>query len=128
LGFEIPKSGDLTHWAKEGVLLLNTIMTVRMNQPLSHKGIGWQTFTDEVIRILDKKPEPVVFVLWGTHAKSKKILLSNPNHLVIENVHPSPLSSYRNFFGSKPFSQINQFLTKNNLKPIDFNLNQKDKL
>lgn len=122
LGHEIPKHGDLTKWAKEGVLLLNTIMTVRKNQPLSHKDFGWLTFTDEVIRLLDQKNEPLVFVLWGSHARSKKILLANPNHLVIENVHPSPLSSYRGFFGSKPFSKINQYLIKNHLKPIDFDL------
>ncbi|PKL00493.1 MAG: uracil-DNA glycosylase [Tenericutes bacterium HGW-Tenericutes-1] len=122
LGHEIPKNGDLTKWAKEGVLLLNTIMTVRKNQPLSHKDFGWLTFTDEVIRLLDRKKEPLVFVLWGSHARSKKSLLKNPNHLVIENVHPSPLSSYRGFFGSKPFSKINQYLIKNHLKPIDFDL------
>jgi len=122
LGYEIPKNGDLTHWAKEGVLLLNTIMTVRKNQPLSHKDFGWLTFTDEVISILNQKKEPLVFVLWGSHARSKKTLLTNPQHLVIENVHPSPLSSYRGFFGSKPFSQINQYLVKNHLKPIDFDL------
>lgn len=122
LGYEIPKNGDLTHWAKEGVLLLNTIMTVRKNQPLSHKDFGWLTFTDEVISILNQKQEPLVFVLWGSHARSKKSLLTNPQHLVIENVHPSPLSSYRGFFGSKPFSQINQYLVKNHLKPIDFDL------
>lgn len=122
LGYEIPKNGDLTHWAKEGVLLLNTIMTVRKNQPLSHKDFGWLTFTDEVISILNQKKEPLVFVLWGSHARSKKSLLTNPQHLVIENVHPSPLSSYRGFFGSKPFSQINQYLVKNHLKPIDFDL------
>ena len=125
LGYEIPSSGDLTHWAKEGVLLLNTIMTVRKNQPLSHKDYGWQTFTDEVIRLLDQKTEPLVFVLWGSHARSKKALLTNPSHLVIENVHPSPLSAYRGFFGSKPFSKINQYLVNHHLKPIDFNLNHK---
>lgn len=123
LGYRIPASGDLTYWAKQGVLLLNTIMTVEMNIPLSHKGFGWEQFTDEVIRMINQKKEPLVFVLWGSHARSKKALLSNPNHLIIENVHPSPLSVYRGFFGSKPFSTINQYLTLHNLQPIDFNLN-----
>lgn len=123
LGYHIPTSGDLTYWAKQGVLLLNTIMTVEMNKPLSHKGFGWERFTDEVIRIINQKKEPLVFVLWGSHARSKKALLSNPNHLIIENVHPSPLSVYRGFFGSKPFSKINQYLTLHNLQPVDFNLN-----
>lgn len=124
LGYEIPSSGDLTPWAKRGVLLLNTIMTVERNKPLSHKGFGWEQFTDEVIRLIDRKLEPVIFVLWGSHARSKRQLLSNPNHLVIENVHPSPLSAYRGFFGSRPFSQINNFLVKNNVQPIDFDLSR----
>jgi len=122
LGFDAPSSGDLTKWAKEGVLLLNTIMTVRKNAPLSHQDFGWQTFTDEVIKILNQKQDPLVFVLWGSHAKSKKPLLTNPNHYIIENVHPSPLSAYRGFFGSKPFSKINHYLKEQNAKPINFDL------
>jgi uracil-DNA glycosylase len=122
LGFDAPVSGDLTKWGKEGVLLLNTIMTVRKNAPLSHQALGWQTFTDEVIKILNQKPGPLVFVLWGSQARSKKSLLTNQDHLIIENVHPSPLSVYRGFFGSKPFSQINHYLQAKNAKPIDFDL------
>lgn len=123
LGYEPPGTGDLTKWGKSGVLLLNTIMTVRKNQPLSHKSLGWETFTDAVIDILDKKTEPLVFVLWGSQARSKKVLLGNQNHLVIEAAHPSPLSSYRGFFGSRPFSKINRYLTEHHVEPIDFDLN-----
>lgn len=122
LGVPIPASGDLTYWAKQGVLLLNTIMSVRRNQPLSHQSLGWEVFTDHIISLLNEKDSPVVFVLWGSHARSKKSLLNNPKHLIIENVHPSPLSVYRGFFGSKPFSKINRFLVQNGLKPIDFDL------
>lgn len=122
LGCPKPVSGDLSKWAAEGVLLLNTILSVRENSPLSHQDLGWQTFTDRIIRMLDAKPEPLVFVLWGSHARSKKALLQNPAHLVIENVHPSPLSAYRGFFGSRPFSQINAYLLRHGVKPIDFDL------
>lgn len=122
LGCPKPTSGDLSKWAAEGVLLLNTILSVRENSPLSHQDLGWQTFTDGIIKMLDAKSEPLVFVLWGSHARSKKVLLQNPAHLVIENVHPSPLSAYRGFFGSRPFSQINAYLLKNGVKPIDFDL------
>jgi uracil-DNA glycosylase len=123
LGCEIPLSGDLTKWGKEGVLLLNTILSVRKNQPLSHRLYGWETLTDAIIQLLNQKQEPMVFVLWGSHARSKKILLNNAKHLIIENVHPSPLSTYRGFFGSRPFSKINQFLRSQNSSPIDFDLN-----
>lgn len=117
---EKPKNGDLTVWGKSGVLLLNAILTVKKNQPLSHKDYGWTTFTDQIIRMLNDKQTPVVFVLWGSFARSKKILITNPIHLVIENVHPSPLSAYRGFFHSKPFSTINHFLERTNQQPIDF--------
>lgn len=120
LGVKNYASGDLTNWAKSGVLLLNAILTVRENQPLSHKEIGWENFTDHVIRILNKKEEPVVFVLWGSYAKTKKALITNNHHFIIENVHPSPLSAYRGFFGSKPFSKINAFLKLTNQKMINF--------
>ncbi|MFA5179661.1 MAG: uracil-DNA glycosylase [Candidatus Izemoplasmatales bacterium] len=122
LGYEIPQSGDLSKWADQGVLLLNTILSVSRNKPLSHQNLGWLTFTDHIISLLNTKPGPMVFVLWGSHARSKKVLLNNPQHLIIENVHPSPLSAYRGFFGSKPFSKINTYLLQNGVAPIDFNL------
>lgn len=109
---------DLTDWAKQGVLLLNSIMTVVKDHPLSHKEKGWEIFTDNVIRKLGKRKEPMVFVLWGSYARSKKNLIENSNHKIIESVHPSPLSANRGFFGSKPFSQINQFLKENNMEEI----------
>ena len=122
LALQKPVSGDLSKWAKQGVLLLNAILSVRENQPLAHKDYGWMTFTDEIIKTLNKKSTPVIFVLWGGFARNKKKLITNKQHLIIENVHPSPLSSYRGFFGSKPFSEINKFLTKTNQEKIDFNL------
>ncbi len=120
IGCEKPSSGDLTNWGKSGVLLLNAILSVRKNQPLSHKDFGWTTFTDHVISLLNEKQTPVVFVLWGSYARSKKALITNPIHLVIENVHPSPLSAYRGFFNAKPFTRINRFLSDTKQKPIDF--------
>jgi uracil-DNA glycosylase len=114
------ESGDLTTWAKSGVLLLNAILSVRQNQPLSHAQIGWQTFTDQIISILNKKEEPMVFVLWGAYARTKKKLITDRKHFIIENVHPSPLSSYRGFFNSKPFSKINAFLKLTNQQEINF--------
>lgn len=113
-------STDLTSWAKQGVLLLNSIMTVVKDTPLSHKNKGWEIFTDDVIRILGKREKPMVFVLWGSYARSKKELIENKNHLILESVHPSPLSANRGFFGSKPFSQINAFLEKNNIEKINW--------
>lgn len=115
-------SGDLTKWAKQGVLLLNTVLTVRESQPNSHKGMGWEQLTDRVIEILNNREKPVVFILWGANARSKKKLITNPNHLIIESAHPSPLSAYNGFFGSKPFSRTNEFLIKNGQKPIDWQL------
>lgn len=109
---------DLTDWAKQGVLLLNSIMTVVKDTPLSHKDKGWEIFTDFIIEELGKREEPIVFILWGNYARSKKELIKNKNHLIIESVHPSPLSASRGFFGSKPFSKTNAFLEKNNIKPI----------
>lgn len=122
LGWEIPLSGNLTNWAKQGILLLNAILSVRKNQPLSHQKYGWTRFTDQIIRMLNEKETAMVFVLWGSYAKSKKQLITNPIHLIIENVHPSPLSAFRGFFGSKPFSRINDFLVRSGQTPIDFKL------
>ncbi len=118
IGMPIPRSGYLLPWAEEGVLLLNTTLTVRGGQPLSHKGKGWETFTDAVIAALDKKEEPIVFLLWGSPARAKKALLHNPRHLVLEATHPSPLSAYNGFFGCRHFSKCNAFLEKNGVAPI----------
>ncbi|QWB99588.1 uracil-DNA glycosylase [Mycoplasmatota bacterium] len=120
LNIKIPDTGDLTPWAKQGVLLMNAIWTVRKDQPLSHKEKGWEIFTDAIISILNKKNKPMVFVLWGSFARKKKSLITNKKHLIIENVHPSPLSAYRGFFGAKPFSKINDFLIKNQFQPINY--------
>lgn len=109
---------DLSDWALQGVLLLNSIMTVVEDQPLSHKGIGWETFTDQIIRELNRREKPIIFVLWGSYARSKKELITSPQHKIIESVHPSPLSASRGFFGSKPFSLINQFLKDKGIEEI----------
>ena len=109
---------DLTDWAKQGVLLLNSIMTVEKDKPLSHKDKGWEIFTDNIIKYLNEREKPVIFLLWGSFARSKKSLITNKQHYVIESVHPSPLSAYRGFFGSKPFSKINNILKKNNIDEI----------
>ena len=118
IGMPIPNSGFLGGWAEEGVLLLNTTLTVRGGQPLSHRGKGWETFTDAVISALNQKQEPIVFLLWGSPARAKKALLNNPRHLVLEAAHPSPLSAYNGFFGCKHFSKCNAFLAKNGIAPI----------
>lgn len=114
--------GDLTKWAKEGVLLLNSILTVEEHVALSHKNLNWEYFTDNIIKILNEKQTPIVFILWGAFAKKKSNLITNKKHLIISSVHPSPLSAYNGFFGSKPFSKTNNFLIKNNIKPINFKL------
>lgn len=111
---------ELTNWADQGVLLLNSIMTVVKDRPLSHKDKGWEIFTDNVIKKLGEREKPMVFILWGSYARSKKELISNKNHLIIESVHPSPLSANRGFFGSKPFSKANNFLLKNNQDKIEW--------
>ena len=116
----VKHNNDLTCWAKEGVLLLNSIMTVEKDKPLSHKDKGWEIFTDNIIRAINKKDTPVVFVLWGSYARSKKYLITNKKHYIIESAHPSPLSANRGFFKSKPFSKINKFLKDNNLGEIDW--------
>ena len=122
LGIPFPKKNSLKPWAKEGVLLLNAVLTVEAHTPTSHKGHGWETFTDEIIKIINKKTTPVVFILWGSYAKAKKSLITNPIHCIIESAHPSPFSAYNGFFGSKPFSKTNDFLIKNNLTPINWDL------
>lgn len=109
---------DLTSWANQGVLLLNSIMTVVKDMPLSHKDKGWEIFTDRIIELLGEREKPLVFILWGSYARSKKELIKNKNHLILESVHPSPLSASRGFFGSKPFSKTNEFLKKNNIEEI----------
>ena len=114
------EDNTLTDWAKQGVLLLNAIMSVEKDKPLSHKGMGWEIFTDNVIRYLNEREKPIVFILWGSFARSKKELITNKNHYIIESAHPSPLSASRGFFGSKPFSKTNEFLTKNNMDPINW--------
>ncbi len=111
-------NNDLTDWARQGVFLLNSIMTVVKDTPLSHKGKGWEIFTDDLIKLLNKREKPIVFILWGSYARSKKELITNPNHYIIESVHPSPLSASRGFFGSKPFSKTNNFLVNHGIKPI----------
>lgn len=116
----VRNNNDLTGWAKQGVLLLNSIMTVERDRPLSHKDKGWEQFTDYIIKELNKREKPVIFVLWGSYARSKKEYITNPNHFIIESVHPSPLSANRGFFGSKPFSKINNFLDQNDMGKIDW--------
>ncbi|MBP2632113.1 MAG: ung [Firmicutes bacterium] len=122
LGCTIPNNGCLLPWAEQGVLLLNAVLTVRERQANSHQGLGWEEFTDKVIALLNARTEPMVFILWGKPAQKKKEMITNPNHLVIESPHPSPLSAHRGFFGSKPFSRANEFLIKNNKQPIDWQL------
>ena len=120
LGIPFPKHNSLKPWAKEGVLLLNSVLTVEAHTPTSHKGHGWEQFTDQVIEIINKKTTPVVFILWGSYARAKKKLITNPIHYVIESAHPSPFSAYNGFFGSKPFSKTNEFLKSKGIKPIDW--------
>lgn len=122
LGITPPEYGDLTKWAEQGVLLLNSVLTVEKDKPASHKNIGWDYFTDNIITKINEKETPVVFILWGNFAKEKKKLITNKKHLIIESVHPSPFSARNGFFGSKPFSKTNDFLKKNNLQEIDWRL------
>ncbi len=120
MGIPIPKHGYLKHWADQGVLMLNTVLTVRAGQAHSHRNKGWETFTDQVIRAINAKPDPVVFWLWGKPAQDKARLITSKNHLILTAPHPSPLSVYRGFYGSKPFSKTNVFLTANGKAPIDW--------
>ena len=122
IGADIPNHGYLKKWADEGVLLLNAILTVRAHQAASHHGIGWEQFTDHIISQVNAREKPVVFILWGAYAGSKQKLVTNPQHLVIKSAHPSPLSASRGFFGSKPFSKTNMFLTLNGIEPIDWKI------
>ncbi len=122
LGCYIPNNGYLVKWAKQGVLMLNTVLTVRAHAANSHRGIGWEEFTDAAIRVLDEQDRPIVFILWGRPAQIKKSMLHNPKHLILEAPHPSPLSAYRGFFGSRPFSKTNAFLRENGVPEIDWQI------
>ena len=122
LGCYIPNNGYLKKWADQGVLLLNTVLTVRAHAANSHKNIGWEEFTNAAIRVLNEQDRPIVFILWGKPAQMKKSMLNNPNHLILEAPHPSPLSADRGFFGSRPFSQTNKFLMSHGLDPIDWQI------
>ena len=122
LGCYIPNNGYLEKWARQGVMLLNTVLTVRAHQANSHRGIGWEEFTDAAIKILAAQNRPMVFILWGKPAQSKKVYLDPSKHLIIESPHPSPLSAYRGFFGSRPFSRTNEYLVSHGLTPIDWQI------
>ena len=122
LGCRIPNNGYLNEWAEQGVLLLNTVLTVRAHKPMSHRGVGWEEFTDAVIRKISEVDRPVVFILWGKPAQEKAKMLQNPKHLILKAPHPSPLSAYRGFFGSRPFSQTNDFLAKNGVEPVNWQI------
>jgi len=125
LGTPFPEHNSLKPWAKEGVLLLNAVLTVQEHTPTSHKDKGWETFTDNVIKILNQKQEPVVFILWGAYARNKKSYITNPIHYIIESPHPSPFSAYNGFFGSKPFSKTNEFLKSKGIKEINWKVEWK---
>ena len=120
LGKSLPENGNLTRWAEQGVLLLNTVLTVKEGTPDSHKGIGWEKFTNGVIELLSHQKKGVVFMLWGTKAREKRALINENKHLVLCSVHPSPLSAYRGFFGCKHFSKANDYLNENNLSVINW--------
>lgn len=122
LGCYIPNNGYLVKWAGQGVLMLNTVLTVRAHNANSHQGKGWEKFTDAAIRALNEQGRPIVFILWGKPAQMKKNMLNNPHHLILQSPHPSPLSAYRGFFGSKPFSTANHFLEENGVLPIDWQI------
>ena len=122
LGCDIPQHGNLKAWAEQGVLLLNTVLTVRAHEAFSHRGIGWEQFTDAIIEILDKEDRPMVFLLWGSPAQKKSEMLKNPKHLILKAPHPSPLSAYRGFFGCRHFSKCNEFLKSHGEEPIDWQI------
>ena len=122
LGCHIPNNGYLKSWADQGVLLLNTVLTVQAGNANSHKGKGWETFTDKIISVLNDRKDPIIFILWGNNAINKKKLITNPQHYILQSVHPSPLSANRGFFGSKPFSKTNEILKKLGKKPIDWQI------
>jgi uracil-DNA glycosylase len=125
LGLPIPNTGDLTKWGKEGVLMLNAVLTVEKDKPASHRNLGWERLTDYIIKVLNQKEEPVVFILWGNFAKEKESLITNPKHYIIKSTHPSPFSARNGFFGSKPFSKTNNFLRENRIKEIDWDITKK---
>lgn len=120
IGKDVPKTGDLTSWARQGVLLLNSVLTVRAHQAASHQGKGWEKFTDAILQAFNDKSEHVVFILWGGFARKKKSLIDTSRHTIIESAHPSPLSAYNGFFGSKPFSKTNEALVSHGQKPIEW--------
>lgn len=122
IGCRIPNNGDLTKWARQGVLMLNTVLTVRAHHAFSHRGLGWEQFTDAAITAVNSQARPIVFILWGKAAQAKCSMLDNPEHLVLKSPHPSPLSAYHGFFGSKPFSQTNRFLEAHGVTPIDWQI------
>ncbi|MGD9604564.1 MAG: uracil-DNA glycosylase [Bacilli bacterium] len=123
LNISYPRTGNLEKWAKQGVLLLNAVLSVRQGFANSHQDMGWEQFTDFILKLINEKNDPVVYILWGKYANKKVALLNNPNHLIITGPHPSPLSAYRGFFGGKYFSRCNAFFEQNNVKTIDWNLN-----
>ena len=122
LGCTVPNNGCLKPWAEQGVLLLNTVLTVREHAANSHHGRGWEIFTDKIISLLNEREKPMAFILWGSPARSKKKMITNPRHFIVESAHPSPLSAFRGFFGSRPFSRVNAFLEKNGQTPINWQL------
>jgi uracil-DNA glycosylase len=122
IGCKIPNNGSLVKWARQGVLLLNTVLTVRAHQANSHRGIGWEEFTDAAIRAVAAQDRPIVFLLWGRPAQQKAPMITNPKHLILKAPHPSPLSAYRGFFGSRPFSKTNEYLKRNGIEPIDWQI------
>ena len=122
IGCDIPSNGYLEKWAKQGILMLNTVLTVRAHEANSHKSMGWEKFTDAVIKVLNEQDRPIVYLLWGAPAQKKASKVDNPKHLLLKAPHPSPLSSYRGFFGCKHFSKANEFLIKNGLQAIDWSL------
>lgn len=125
LGLPIPSHGELSDWTGQGVLLLNTILSVRAHAPMSHAGLGWQRFTDAVIARLNEREQPIVFLLWGSPARAKKALITNPKHLILEAPHPSPLSAHRGFLGCKHFSRCNEFLRAHGLSEINWQIHEK---
>ena len=122
LGCRVPNNGCLKPWADQGVLLLNTVLTVREHQANSHHGRGWEIFTDKIISLLNEREKPMAFILWGSPARKKKAMITNPRHFIVESTHPSPFSANNGFFGSRPFSKVNAFLEKIGEKPIDWQL------
>lgn len=122
LGIPPAKHGELISWAQNGVLMMNTVLTVRRGQANSHKNHGWEIFTDRVIELLNRREKPIVFILWGGNARSKTKLIANPNHFILQSAHPSPLSAYNGFFGNKHFSKTNEFLVQHGIEPIDWHI------